>query len=740
MSSHGTAQMGGRRRRRHLLGPSASPSHPTQPHATIPHRGSAVGSSESHQSNSTSLSHAEVHTRATAPQYVDWSVSLDSPPSRHDIQRVPLLTTHEPAAPLPSTAAPPPVTAARKKARRRGLFGALKELRHKATLLMFADFPGAPRVEPPPHQQRLLRALDALALPNWYKPLAFGMLTFFTRTRVYLVLLIVLCLLGGAATRHHDVTQALGGVASTFRVAEGERPGLSFLARYNGGSTALPRKHPVVIIPGFISTALELWEARQDSCVERSPVFRGAFRQRMFGPQMLLLLASDPACWLELFSMDRTTGKDKPGLKVRADTGFSSADYFMPGYWVWAKVLINLADIGYDPQSMAVVTYDWRLSPTKAHERDGLFYYMRQNLKFLCQKNREAAVVISHSYGTTVALAFFRWAERREAGFMNKYVRYFVNVGGVTMGLPKALSALLMGDARDTIAIPRAARLALDTIVSQRARYNITRTWSCLTAMLPHGCGELWDGTLLNFDDGTSPGMRSAAELIMAECARSGHTNCKEEVEAQLAGQEDLPVLPQAPQTTVVCLYGVNKPTEGGYRLENNASAVEGVDTVYTTNTSYSEGDTVQGVRLTNGDGTVPLLSLGYMCRAPNGWKRNAGRVVTIEQDHRLEGLSPLQLRGGVGSGDHVDILGNYDLLETILKVVSGVDERGAEESTVDYVNPKTLVTEKLMQRLENRVYSDIDHLIQHQTPMCLAKTNQPIQPTQTGDDDNPYL
>ena len=39
---------------------------------------------------------------------------------------------------------------------------------------------------------------------------------------------------------------------------------------------------------------------------------------------------------------------DPPNVKLRAATGFDAADYLLANYWVWAKLLENLAMIGYD--------------------------------------------------------------------------------------------------------------------------------------------------------------------------------------------------------------------------------------------------------------------------------------------------------------------------------------------------------------------------------------------------------
>lgn len=72
------------------------------------------------------------------------------------------------------------------------------------------------------------------------------------------------------------------------------------------------------------------------------------------------------------------------------------------------------------------------------------------------------------------------------------------------------------------------------------------------------------------------------------------------------------------------------------------------------------------------GDGTVNLLSSGYMCN--RGWKiprYNPGnvQVITHEMPHEPDRFSP---RGGPNTGDHVDILGRASLNDLILRVAGG--------------------------------------------------------------------
>lgn len=69
-----------------------------------------------------------------------------------------------------------------------------------------------------------------------------------------------------------------------------------------------------------------------------------------------------PLCWVEHMSLDNETGLDPSGIRVRPVSGLVAADYFAPGYFVWAVLIANLARIGYEEKTMYMASYDWRLS------------------------------------------------------------------------------------------------------------------------------------------------------------------------------------------------------------------------------------------------------------------------------------------------------------------------------------------------------------------------------------------
>lgn len=78
------------------------------------------------------------------------------------------------------------------------------------------------------------------------------------------------------------------------------------------------------------------------------------------------------------------------------------------------------------------------------------------------------------------------------------------------------------------------------------------------------------------------------------------------------------------------------------------------------------------GIRFSDGDGTVPLLSLGYMCSPSGPWTKHAdlynpGHSPVVLREYMNEvSVSKLDVRGGYKASDHVDILGNWEMTVSI--------------------------------------------------------------------------
>jgi phospholipid:diacylglycerol acyltransferase len=183
----------------------------------------------------------------------------------------------------------------------------------------------------------------------------------------------------------------------------------SFAVGLHAKSEGISAKHPVVMIPGVISTGLESWSTEEDS--------RQYFRKRLWGSwSMMRALVMDKAGWKKHIMLNTTTGRDPNGVKLRAAQGFDATDFFITGYWIWNKILENLATIGYDPNTAFTAAYDWRMSYDNYEKRDQYFTRLKAHIEIAVRISGTKAVLLSHSMGSQVLYYFFHWVEAEGYG------------------------------------------------------------------------------------------------------------------------------------------------------------------------------------------------------------------------------------------------------------------------------------------------------------------------------------
>ena len=201
--------------------------------------------------------------------------------------------------------------------------------------------------------------------------------------------------------------------------------------------------------------------------------------------------------------------------------------------------------------------------------------------------------------------------------------------------------------------------------------------------------------------------------------------------------------LPHAPGLAIACMYGVGKESELGYAFRGTTSSDktvvvrvgvdgevrgrqrgEGLKEEETEETEVGETEGTEGteeevfvpveldptvnndafsngVRSGDGDGTVPLASLGLMCVHPGLWKGdergrretafNPAGVTVRTREYLHEPLKDIDLfaplssavQGGGGSSDHVDILGNLELQRDLLLMATSRAHEGLVEDRV---------------------------------------------------------
>lgn len=103
----------------------------------------------------------------------------------------------------------------------------------------------------------------------------------------------------------------------------------SFAVGLHLQSQGVKALHPVIMIPGVISTGLESWGTEKESIQY--------FRKRLWGSwSMMRALILDKGSWKKHIMLNKLTGLDPPGVKLRAAQGFGESYFqpFLPGlYW-----------------------------------------------------------------------------------------------------------------------------------------------------------------------------------------------------------------------------------------------------------------------------------------------------------------------------------------------------------------------------------------------------------------------
>jgi hypothetical protein len=91
---------------------------------------------------------------------------------------------------------------------------------------------------------------------------------------------------------------------------------------------------------------------QQAACCKhpKQPIFASLLLLLLLLPLLLLLLLLP--LLLPLLLLPLLPGSDPPGIKLRAAKALEAVDYFVPGYWVFSKLIQSLSDIGYDNNNL----------------------------------------------------------------------------------------------------------------------------------------------------------------------------------------------------------------------------------------------------------------------------------------------------------------------------------------------------------------------------------------------------
>ncbi|KAJ6558433.1 phospholipid:diacylglycerol acyltransferase [Mycena vulgaris] len=442
----------------------------------------------------------------------------------------------------------------------------------------------------------------------------------------------------------------------------------------------LSAQHPVVLIPGIISTGLESWST--------DPDYRAFFRQKLWGGfNMLSQVTFNREKWIAAMMLDPVTGLDPPGAKIRAAEGIDAASSFIQGYWIWSKIVENLAVVNYDTNNLHLAPYDWRLSYYNLEERDGYFSKLKTTIEGFKRRQNKKTVIAAHSMGATVVLYFFKWVESPAHGgggpdWVENHIEAYISIAGTHLGVAKAMSAFLSGEMKDTVQMNPAGSYVLERFFSRAERQKLFRSWAGSASMWIKGGDAIWGsphgapddehncththGELIAFRVAPPPpgvastdaGVEqetlnmtadaagawilqhtpSSFQKMMAtnfsfgierdeavlEANNGDHTKWSNPLEVQL---------PRAPSMKMYCVYGHGKETERSYWYTQGANEYD------ETADSAEEGDPL----------CVDPSSAACVKRTP--FDTPLARKSWIDSEYTDEGLRPT-VRNGVKMGE----------------------------------------------------------------------------------------
>ncbi|KZS88907.1 phospholipid diacylglycerol acyltransferase [Sistotremastrum niveocremeum HHB9708] len=263
----------------------------------------------------------------------------------------------------------------------------------------------------------------------------------------------------------------------------------------------LSTEFPVVLVPGVVSTGLESWTT--------SPEYRSFFREKLWGGfHMISQVTLNRDKWVSALLLDPVTGIDPPGIKLRAAQGIDAASSFVQGYWIWSKIIQNLAVVNYDTNNLHLAAYDWRVSLSNQEVRDGFYSRLKGTIEGFKKRQGKKVVLVGHSMGSTgifiLIIISMKWVEAEGYGdggptWVEDHIESFVSIAGTH--LVKAMTAFLSGEMRDTVTMSPAGQYVLERFFSRKERARLFRSWAGSASMWIKGGSAIWGNESFAPDD-----------------------------------------------------------------------------------------------------------------------------------------------------------------------------------------------------------------------------------------------
>jgi len=284
----------------------------------------------------------------------------------------------------------------------------------------------------------------------------------------------------------------------------------------NDDGEATPRPAlPVLIIPGFMSSGMELQESTIREAWQGKRLWINlrslGFEAIRLGRERVIGLSSDSSSsekeedngenneeeeevkeqrhkeyksyWLQHFALDEDMISERQGVKVRNIESLAGVDYLSPGSlvsfvsYVFGPVIKALVKVGYEKgKNLDAAPYDWRLPPKVLEERDGFFTRTVERVERMYEDNNKTPIVLMcHSLGGKAGhyLLNFVMQEKGQA-WLDKYIHTYMPVGAPHIGAPSALTSGIVG-----------SKMGLGAFLTDDEALALLRSFGCGPWMLP---------------------------------------------------------------------------------------------------------------------------------------------------------------------------------------------------------------------------------------------------------------
>jgi len=377
-------------------------------------------------------------------------------------------------------------------------------------------------------------------------------------------------------------------------------------------------KYPIMLVPGFASSGLQIMEGAEDwigdrvwlevgkvaSCAGKSKIrmkqdkFKKILKEEKekalavdgWSEACALSIADIRWCttmnrWLRHNCLDPVDGiSDPPGIKVRSIPGNVSCTYLDPSVkalapmsYIMGPLVETLEALGYNETNLQCAPYDWRIPPSVLEQRDGFYSWLKDEVEAMSKRNGQPVILTGHSMGNRTCQYFLNFVNNQPGGreWIDTYIHTFVAVGAPFLGAPKTLRALATGDGQ-----------GLETFITWKEAVAMGRAIS-ITGMLTPLLDDQYpdDGVGDTFlyetdDDGNITPMKDWAEYLTYIGADipiqwiDQYYTRDPNYGGGDAPQEEWPMVTPPPVNRLYALYGINLDTELKYLVKKGKAGI----------------------------------------------------------------------------------------------------------------------------------------------------------------------